>query len=147
MKSVQERVIMPTNKIHITDERTGDNYTIPIQHNAIRASDLAGIQASDIKASPGSLSPKSLHIVDEALEHIAPQTSRITYLDADNGRLYYRGYEVAKILRKKTFEETCYCLIWGQFPSSSEAEWFRRELLLKGGRPPQVVIDTIQTIP
>ena len=138
---------MPANELQITDQRTGNTYTIPIHHNAIRASDLAGIQALDIETSPGGLIPKGLRIVDEALEHIAPQTSRITFLDADIGKLYYRGYEVANILCKKTFEETCYCLIWGQFPSSSEAAWFRRELLLNGGTLPKLVTDTIKNIP
>ena len=138
---------MPTNKLDIADRRTGSTYTIPIYHNAIRASDLAGIRALDIGASPSGFPPKGLRVVDETLEHIAPQTSRITFLDADLGKLYYRGFEVANLLGKKTFEETCYCLIWGQFPSSPEAARFRRELLLQGGQPPKLVIDTIQNIP
>lgn len=138
---------MPQNELIITDKRTGSTYTIPIHHNAIRASDLAGIQAPDIETSPGGLIPKSLRIVDEALEHIAPHISQITFLDADIGKLYYRGYEVANILGEKTFEETCYCLIWGRFPSLSEAACFRRELFLQGRKPPKFVIDTIQNIP
>lgn len=138
---------MLTNKLDITDKRTGSTYTIPIYKNAIRASDLSKIQALDIGASSNGPQPKSLRVIDEALEHIAPQISRITFLDADLGKLYYRGFEVADLICKKTFEESCYCLIWGQFPSSSEAAWFRRELLHHGGKPSKLVIDTIHSIP
>ena len=74
---VQKLTIIPTNKAHITDDRSGSAYIIPIHHNAIQASALAKIQGLHTEAGYDSLVSNALRIVDEALEHIATQISRI----------------------------------------------------------------------
>lgn len=127
--------------LYVTDGRDGKRYEVPINHNAVRASDLAKIQMFDAQV------PKALRVVDESLKHIAVGFSQITLLDANKGHLYYRGYDVASILGKKKFEEVCHCLIWGDWPSSAEAAFFAHELAASTERPPQLVLDVVQNFP
>ena len=74
---VQKLTIIPTNRAHIIDDRSGSAYIIPIHQNAIQASALAKIQGLHTEACYDSLVPNALRIVDEALEHIATQIYRI----------------------------------------------------------------------
>ncbi len=130
-----------TEKLYVTDGRSGRNYEIPIKQNAVQASDLAEI------LDPGSQTPKALRIVDECLRHTAVGFSRITLLDAERGRLYYRGYDITSILGKKVYEEFCFCLIWGDWPSLAEAILFRQNLAASIVQVPQLVFDIIGIIP
>ena len=130
-----------TERLYVKDGRNDRNYEIPIQHNAVQASDLAKIQ------DPGSQTPKALRIMDECLRHTAVGFSRITLLDAEEGRLYYRGYDITSILGKKTYEEICFCLIWGDWPSSAEAALFRQNLAASTVQVPKLVLDVIRNIP
>ena len=132
---------MSAGTLYIRDSRTGATHEVPIRHNAIWASDLARIQ------DPSGQTPNGLRVVDETLRYVSPRLSQITFLDAGNGRLYYRGYEIVNIIGRKTYEEACYCLIWGDFPSSAEAAQFRHELFSAGGRPPRILFDVIEKIP
>ena len=127
--------------LYVTDSRTGTRYEVPIDNNAIRASDLAKIQ--DL----GGQAPKALRVVDDSLQNIAIGSSRITLLDAEKGCLYYRGYNIASIFGNKSYEDVCYCLIWGDFPSPAEAALFRHNLGASSGRPPQVVLDVVRMFP
>ena len=129
-------------KLFVTDGRNGRKHEVSINHNTVQASDLAKIQYS-----ADDQTPNPLRIVDESLKHIAIGSSRITFLDAEKGRLYYRGHDISTIVGKKSFEETCYCLIWGELPSSAQATLFR-ELLVTSTEPtPQAVFDVVQRLP
>lgn len=127
--------------LYVTDSRTGKRHEIPIDNNAIRASDLANIQ--DL----GGQAPKALRVVDDGLQSIAIGSSHITRLDAEKGCLYYRGYNITSIFGEKSYEEVCYCLIWGDFPSPAEAALFRHGLAVSTDRPPQLLLDVIQKFP
>ncbi|KAL8788888.1 MAG: hypothetical protein Q9213_001411 [Squamulea squamosa] len=74
-------------------------------------------------------------------------SSRITFLDSENGRLYYRGYDMCSILGSKSYEEACYCLIWGDFPTSAEAGQFQGSLAASLQQLPRLVHDVVGKIP
>ena len=70
------------------------------------------------------------------------------------GKLYYRGYDVEKIIaglqagkRRFGFEETCYLLLFGYLPNATELEKFSS--LLGGYRmlPPNFTVDMILKVP
>jgi citrate synthase len=61
---------------------------------------------------------------------IAPDTGRIEsavcHLDADRGRLTYRGYDVNELAEHATFEQVAYLLVAGALPTPVELKVFRR---------------------
>ncbi len=56
--------------------------------------------------------------------------SKITYIDGEQGILLYRGYSIDELAEKSDFVETCYLLLYGELPSSSEKEKFERDITL-----------------
>ena len=60
----------------------------------------------------------------------APDTgqlvSAVCHLDADRGRLSYRGYDVNELAEHATFEQVSFLLIAGALPSKRELSAFRR---------------------
>ncbi|MDE3010433.1 MAG: citrate (Si)-synthase [Pseudomonadota bacterium] len=48
--------------------------------------------------------------------------SRITYIDGDQGLLYYRGYPIEQLAEKCDFIEVCYLLLNGELPSQTERD-------------------------
>lgn len=55
-------------------------------------------------------------------------SSAICHLDADRGRLTYRGYDVCELAERGTFEETGFLLVRGHLPSRDELAAFRADL-------------------
>ena len=53
--------------------------------------------------------------------------SAVCHLDAERGRLTYRGYDVNELARHATFEEVAYLLVAGALPTRSELKAFGRE--------------------
>lgn len=51
----------------------------------------------------------------------------VCHLDAERGRLTYRGYDVNELARHATFEEVAYLLVAGVLPTRSELKGFGRE--------------------
>ena len=54
------------------------------------------------------------------LEGVAATTSKICYIDGENGILAYRGIDIHELAENSTFEETCYLLWNGRLPSRNE---------------------------
>jgi citrate synthase len=52
--------------------------------------------------------------------------STVCHLDAERGRLTYRGYDVNELARHATFEEVAYLLVAGVLPTRSELKAFGR---------------------
>jgi citrate synthase len=52
--------------------------------------------------------------------------SSVCHLDAEAGRLTYRGYDVAELAESAAFEETAFLLVTGGWPSRQETSAFRR---------------------
>ena len=77
---------MPQDTLTITDNRTGQNYTVPIENGTIRAMDLR-----KIKTGPEDF---GLMTYDPAFMNTASCRSAITYIDGDRGILRYRGYPI-----------------------------------------------------
>ena len=46
--------------------------------------------------------------------------SSITYIDGDNGELWYRGYRIQDIANRCSFLETCFLLMYGELPTSEQ---------------------------
>ena len=64
----------------------------------------------------------------DGLEDVIAARSAICRVDGEAGRLYYRGYEVADLVRAVSFEDTTHLLWFGELPSGSERAAFAAHL-------------------
>ncbi len=104
------------DSLHITDNRTGKSYELPIVNGAIRTNDLRQIKvdADDF----------GLMGYDPAFTNTSSCVSRVTYIDGDKGILEYRGYPIEELAEKSTFLETAYLILYGELPTSAQLkEW------------------------
>lgn len=69
------------------------------------------------------------------LEDVIAARSGITAVDGAAGRLYYRGYEIAEVAERLTFEDTAYLLWFGEAPDERQAADFRARLTAARGLP------------
>ncbi|MGA2356704.1 MAG: citrate/2-methylcitrate synthase, partial [Terriglobales bacterium] len=103
---------MPLDTLTITDNRTGQSYTLPIENGTIRAIDLR-----KIKTGPEDF---GLMTYDPAFTNTASCRSAITYIDGDKGILRYRGYPIEVLAEHCTYLEVAYLLLFGELPNQSE---------------------------
>ena len=109
---------MSADSLTITDNRTGKQYELPIEHGTIKAMDLRQIKVSD--------DDFGLMTYDPAFMNTASCKSRITFIDGDKGILEYRGYPIEQLAEKSTYLEVAYLLLFGELPTETELrEWTR----------------------
>jgi len=112
---------MAHDTLTITDNRTGRAYEIPIEHGAIRATDLGKIRTDD---------GQPLRSYDPAYMNTASCKSRITFIDGDRGILLYRGYPIEQIAEHSTFLETAYLLLKGELPTEDRLQEFAHNITM-----------------
>ena len=67
----------------------------------------------------------------KGLEGVVATTSKICYIDGDNGVLAYRGIDIHELAEKSNFEETCFLLWHGKLPSADELQHLRGRLAVE----------------
>src|SRR3954469_17302841 len=80
-----------------------------------------GPDAFDIRKLHGDL---GVFTYDPGYGATASCSSKITYIDGDEGVLLYRGYPIEQLAEHSTFLEVCYLLLNGELPSAAEAADF-----------------------
>jgi citrate synthase len=99
--------------LSIRDNRTGQQYEVPITDGTIRAADLKQIAVDD---DPG------LATYDPGFVNTASCRSSITYIDGDVGILEYRGYPIEQLAESSTFLEVSYLLLYGELPTQDQLD-------------------------
>jgi citrate synthase len=100
------------NTLSITDNRTGQSYTLLVEDGTIRAMDLR-----KIKTDPDDF---GLMTYDPAFMNTASCRSAITYIDGDRGILRYRGYPIDVLAEHSTYLEVAYLILFGELPTANE---------------------------
>jgi citrate synthase len=99
----------------------GDNqYELPI---VVGSEDERGLDISKLLATSGYMT------LDEGYANTGATTSAITFLDGERGILRYRGYPIEQLAGNCDFLEVAYLLIYGDLPTKSELETFRKNVL------------------
>jgi 2-methylcitrate synthase len=62
------------------------------------------------------------------MEGVVATTSKICYIDGDQGVLAYRGIDIHELAHQSNFEETCYLLWFGKLPTRSELRQLHERL-------------------
>jgi citrate synthase len=111
---------MPKDSLTITDNRTGKQYEIPIEHGTVRTADLRQIKTSD--------DDFGLMGYDPAFTNTASCKSRITFIDGDRGILRYRGYPIEELAEHSNYLETAYLIVKGELPDVKHFEMWRNNI-------------------
>jgi citrate synthase len=106
----------------VTDNRTGNQYQIPIEDNTIRATELRKIKthADDF----------GLMSYDPAYMATASCRSAITFIDGDRGILEYRGYPIEQLAERSSFLEVAYLLVHGDLPTQRQLDEWTHEITI-----------------
>jgi citrate synthase len=124
--------------LHVTDERTGQEYTLPIQLDAVRSADL-----HKVRVGPDDF---GLVTYDPGFTATAACKSAITFIDGDKGILEYRGYPIEQIAERSTFEEVCYLLHEGHLPSKEEGAAYSGSLA-EASQVPDTLLHAFESLP
>ncbi|MCF8529856.1 MAG: citrate synthase [Candidatus Nanopelagicales bacterium] len=66
--------------------------------------------------------------LDPGFVNTASCTSKITFINGDEGILRYRGYPIDQLAEKSTFLETSYLLIYGNLPTAEQLATFSSDI-------------------
>lgn len=111
---------MTKETLTITDNRTGRTYDLPINDGTIRAMDLR-----QIKVEEGDF---GLMSYDPAYKNTASTRSSITFIDGEQGILWYRGYPIDELAENCTFLEVAYLLLFGELPNRDQLQGWETEI-------------------
>jgi citrate synthase len=75
----------------------------------------------------------------KGLEGIVATTSKICYIDGDQGVLAYRGIDIHELADHSTFEETCYLLWYAKLPTRSELQQLHQRLAAERILDPAII--------
>jgi citrate synthase len=82
----------------------------------------------------------------KGLEGVVATTSKICYIDGDNGVLAYGGIDIHELAEKSNFEETCFLLWHGRLPNAAELKDLRQRLGADRKLDP-AIIDFLRSVP
>ncbi len=66
--------------------------------------------------------------LDTGYKNTGATTSKITFLDGEEGILRYRGYPIEQLAEQATFLEVAYLLIYGELPTQAQLDEFKTSI-------------------
>ena len=108
------------------------------KHHVLLQNETAQISC-DLPVLSGTIGPDVVDIrslyqetgmftYDPGFTSTASCSSKITFIDGDQGILLYRGYPIEQLAEKCDFMEVCYLLLNGELPNGREMEQFVKEI-------------------
>jgi citrate synthase len=82
----------------------------------------------------------------KGLEGVVATTSKICYIDGEEGVLAYRGIDIHELADHSTFEETCYLLWNGVLPTKTQLKELHERLASERKLDP-AIIDMLRSLP
>lgn len=73
------------------------------------------------------------------LEGVVAAETQLCDLDGANGRLAYRGYDIADLARRASFEQVTYLLLHGELPRAAQLDGFVVQLTAARAIPPELI--------
>jgi len=105
--------------VTITDNETGESWDLP------RIEGTLGAPAFDVRKLYGD---HHLLTYDPGFGSTGSCTSKITYIDGEEGVLLHRGYPINELAENSDFMEVCYLLLEGELPSAQEKAQFETDI-------------------
>lgn len=110
---------MKDKKITIKDGQSGNEIDLPVL-DSILGPNVVDIRS--LEKDLGYLSHDPGFIATSSCE------SKITYIDGNEGKLWYRGYPIEELAEKSNFTETAYLLLNDKLPKIEELSNFSKDL-------------------
>ena len=104
----------------VRDNRTGEEYELPITDGTISASDLGKVGKTDDEAG--------IALYDPGFTNTASCRSSVTFIDGEEGILEYRGYPIEQLAESSTYLEVAYLLIHGELPTEAQHDQWVHEI-------------------
>ncbi|HWS01915.1 MAG TPA: citrate synthase [Gammaproteobacteria bacterium] len=102
---------------------TEQNATLQIDGQTIELPIQKGSIGPDV-VDTRTLGSQGYFTYDPGFLSTASCSSSITYIDGDEGLLYYRGYPIEQLAEKSDFLETAYLLWNGELPNAEQKQGF-----------------------
>jgi len=96
-------------------EVDGKVYPLPI---VVGSEGEKGLDVSALRSATGCIT------LDDGYGNTGSCTSKITFIDGEQGILRYRGIPIEELAQQSRFVETAYLLIYGHLPSTKELDRF-----------------------
>ena len=77
--------------------------------------------------------------IRKGLKDVYLDTTTASFIDGEEGKLLYRGYNIHDLAEKSTFEEVIYLLLYGRLPTRQELEAFDQILRANRHIPDEVI--------
>ena len=110
---------MTNKKITIKDGQSNNEAELPVLES-ILGPDVVDIRA--LEKDLGYLSHDPGFMATSSCE------SKITFIDGNEGKLWYRGYPIEELAEKSNFIETAYLLLNDKLPNNNELELFSKDI-------------------
>ena len=110
---------MTNKKITIRDGQSNNETELPVLDS------ILGPNVVDIRALEKNLGYLS-H--DPGFMATSSCESKITFIDGNEGKLWYRGYPIEELAEKSNFIETAYLLLNDKLPNNNELEKFSNDI-------------------
>jgi citrate synthase len=82
--------------------------------------------------------------IKKGLEGVVVDSTSISMVDGEAGRLYYRGYPIEKLV-KHPFSAVAHLIMFGELPDAAELQAFE-EFLWDAGRLPPALVSTLEQL-
>jgi citrate synthase len=106
----------------VTDNRTGEQYELPIENGTIKTMDLRQIKVNE--------DDFGLMGYDPAFTNTASTKSEITYIDGAAGVLEHRGYPIEQLCEESTYLEVAYLLVHGELPTKDQLDKWEHDVTI-----------------
>ncbi|MCZ6754266.1 MAG: citrate (Si)-synthase, partial [Gemmatimonadetes bacterium] len=103
-----------SDTLSVTDNRTGQQYQLPITDETVRAMDFRQMKVD--------VDDFGLMTYDPAFTNTACCRSAITFIDGERGILRYRGYPIEQLADTTSFLEVAYLMQVGELPTQDQLE-------------------------
>ena len=110
---------MSSKKITIKDGQSNNEIELPVLDS------ILGPNVVDIRALEKNLGYLS-H--DPGFISTSSCESKITFIDGNEGKLWYRGFPIEELAEKSNFLETAYLLLNDKLPNNNELKEFSKDI-------------------
>ena len=115
----EEIAVTEGDRLKIVDNRTGKNYEVTLKE----AKDSYFFNTKNLEKITDK-NNEPLRFYDPGYMNTICNTSKICYIDGDEGVLEYRGYPIEQLAEKSSFLEVSFLLIYGELPSKTQLTHF-----------------------
>jgi citrate synthase len=111
---------MSKHTVTITDNKTGKQIELPVRQSTL------GPEAVDIGRFFREM---GYFTFDPGFLSTASCESKLTYLDGEEGKLFYRGYPIEQLAEKSSFIEVAYLMLYGELPDKDRLADFSHVII------------------